>query len=142
MAQDVQRWENQNFAVTVYRVGSDRFPFTIEAINIDKPHQRASIPMSSLFGMRGKILKFYIDECIKIYHKDQAEDDAPDSQFGFGGVIDHIGVSCVPEAFRKKMNTTKLFANWTYENEKENQVEDTKLVWYEPSSLDIGEAPM
>lgn len=95
--------------------------------------------MNFLGGMRGKILKYFIDECVKINHK---EGDKIDDQYGSGfeGVIDKIDVHPSPQEFRKRMSQTKEFSNWTYEDENETRPQDQyRLIWYDPvHSMEAG----
>ena len=42
--------------------------YVVEAINVDRPHQRAYILQYDGFkGMRGQVLKYFIDEKLKIF---------------------------------------------------------------------------
>lgn len=66
MSQDLQRWRNQNFACSVYNTRNHGGGFLVEAVNVDKPLQRAYMRTPTLMGMRGQILKFYIDSMLKI----------------------------------------------------------------------------
>ena len=69
--------------------------------------------------MRGEILKFYIDEKLRIFGNDT---EKTSTQTGFGShVIDHIEFSCGPEEFKnalaeKKSKTNSRYWNWEYEN--------------------------
>jgi hypothetical protein len=93
MAQDLQRWKNQNFIVSVYNMKQYGGEIIFEAINVDKPHQRAYITdTDTLKGMRGKILLYYIDQALKIYGEGEGPtyNKEKSDQFGFTGVINTI----------------------------------------------------
>lgn len=66
MTQDVHRWKNQNIVVTVYNTRYQGGGYLIEAINIDRPTQRAYIRVASLFGMRGELLNHYMDTQVRL----------------------------------------------------------------------------
>ena len=75
-------------------------------------------------GMRGQILKFYIDSQLKIVgQKDQADLIVDkntanyDQSIGFGDehVIESIIFSCTPEQFRKRMSIDRNYCMWQYE---------------------------
>lgn len=83
MAADVQRWRNQEFIVSVFNLQKEGGGYVVEAINIDKPEQRAYLLSYDNFdGFRGPILKYYIDEYLKIYDDSQKSD-----QTGFGNYV-------------------------------------------------------
>jgi len=69
MSQDIQRWRNQDFACTVYQKGNHEQGTTywIEAVHVDSYKERAIKFVSSMGGMRGEILKYYIDSMLAIY---------------------------------------------------------------------------
>lgn len=78
MAQDKQRWKNQDFACSVFfagfRIAADRAGgereleegYVVEAVNVDKPGERAYLYVKSLAGMRGTALQAYIDEELRL----------------------------------------------------------------------------
>lgn len=66
MAQDIQRWRNQNFACSVYHLKDSINQFLVEAINVDRPEERAYLTLPTLKGMRGQVLLYYIDQMLKI----------------------------------------------------------------------------
>lgn len=120
MSQDLQRWRNQNFACTVYNARHYGGGFLVEAVNVDKPHQRAYWRRPTLMGMRGEILKFYIDSQLKILGtKDKGLTGAAnvDLSTGFGddNVIDRLEFACTPEEFRKRMSKDPDYSHWVYE---------------------------
>jgi hypothetical protein len=52
ITQDVQRWKNQNIACSILNSKYQGGGYLIEAINVDKPHERTYLRLSSLRGMR------------------------------------------------------------------------------------------
>lgn len=77
MCQDIYRWRNQKFAVSVYQPGGPGWQregeggqaaFIVEAVNVDAPHERRYIPCSSnvFEGLRGRKLLDYVDRCFQI----------------------------------------------------------------------------
>jgi hypothetical protein len=140
MAQDQQRWKNQNFAVSVYNMKQYGGQIIFEAINVDKPHQRAYITdIDTLKGMRGQILLYYIDQALKIY----AEGEGPSyrkeksSQYGFTGVINSIEFSCDPEKFRKRLAKNPDYENWDYEKSDDELEAERKEPQYIPTVVAI-----
>lgn len=73
MVQDEQRWRNQNFACTIYNTEELGGGFLVEAVNIDKPHQRAYIRLKTLVGLRGLALKFFLDEKLRILGENELD---------------------------------------------------------------------
>lgn len=105
----------------------------VEAIDVDKPHQRAYIlSYDSFKGMRGEILKFYIDEKLRIFGGDAEQTS---TQTGFGShVIGYIEFACDPEEFKKKLKTNSQYWNWEYEDDDEDdQIEQQ----YQPVVVDL-----
>ena len=92
----------------------------VEAINVDKPKQRAYLlSYDSFKGMRGQILKYYVDEMLRIYG---VGEDAS-SQTGFGDhVIGRIEFACGPEQFKKKVKNNAEYENWEYEDSDDEAV--------------------
>lgn len=90
----------------------------VEAIDVDKPHQRAYIlSYDSFKGMRGEILKFYIDEKLRIFGSDE---DRTSTQTGFGShVIGYIEFACDPEEFKQQLERDPQYWNWEYENDED-----------------------
>lgn len=125
MSQDLQRWRNQNFACTVYNARNRGGGFWVEAVNVDKPHQRAYLRLATMMGMRGEILKFYIDSMLKIVgSKDEGLKAANvDLSTGFGddNVIERLEFACTPEEFRQRMNQDPDYCHWEYEKLEEEE---------------------
>lgn len=121
MSQDLQRWRNQNFACTVYNARHQGGGFLIEAVHVDKPHQRAYLRLPTIMGMRGEILKFYIDSMLKIVGVKDAggygEAANVDLSTGFGdeNVVERLEFACLPEEFRKRMSQDPDYCRWVYE---------------------------
>jgi hypothetical protein len=76
MSQDMNRWRNQNFACTVYNRVKHGKDYLVEAINVDHPSQRAYLRLEDLSQMRGKLLKGYIDEKLRIIGKKDRDQKA------------------------------------------------------------------
>ena len=87
----------------------------VEAISVDKPHQRAYIlDIESFKGMRGSILKYYIDEKLRIF---AANETKASSQTGYGDhVIDRIAFASNPEQFILKLKGNKQYEDWQFED--------------------------
>jgi len=119
MAADQQRWRNQQFIVSVLNLRQEGAGMVVEAINVDKPKQRAYLlSYDSFKGMRGQILKYYIDEVLRIYG---VGEDAS-SQTGFGDhVIGRIEFTCGPEQFKEKVKRNAEYENWEYEDSDDEQ---------------------
>lgn len=127
MSQDINRWKNQNFAVSVYDTRYQGGGFLVEAVHVDKPAERAYLRVPTLMGMRGEILKYYIDAMVRILGKDDTLQQAiMDAQTGFGAdnVIERIEFSCTPEEFRARMSKDPNYANWEYEALREDEKPD------------------
>jgi hypothetical protein len=63
----------------------------VEAVHIDCPWERAYIMFDSIGGMRGDVLKYYIDEELCIYESaEKAEEEIGNLSTGFGKKIGHI----------------------------------------------------
>lgn len=76
MAQDILRWRNQRYAVSVYCVENEGdVQYMIEAVNTDKPSDKMVTSFSNIFGLRGKILKEYIDSEFEIYESEINKED-------------------------------------------------------------------
>lgn len=143
MAQDQQRWKNQNFTVSVYNMKQYGGQIIFEAINVDKPHQRAYITdTDTLRGMRGHILLYYIDQALKIYGKGEGPSYQKEqsTQYGFTGVIDSIQFNCDPEKFKKRMAKNPDYHNWDYEKSDDELEEEQAVPKYAPSFIDINPA--
>ena len=129
MSQDLQRWRNQNFSCSVYNTRNHGGGFLVEAINVDKPVQRAYMQFPSFMGMRGQILKYYIDAELKIIgvNDEQGINAAgnQDQSIGFGDehVIERIDFRARPEEFRKRMNKDPKYYQWQYEKLGQEEVE-------------------
>ena len=67
MTQDVQRWRNQGINCTVYNAQERDQCYIIEAIHIDRPYERAYYNYPTLKGMRGQILRFFVDSMLKVF---------------------------------------------------------------------------
>ena len=83
---------------------------------------RDAIQVQRLEGMRGEILKYFIDKMLKIYETEkkdefQDEDDLgqhKDMGIGFGQKLDHIELACKPATFRRKMARDPNYHSWEY----------------------------
>lgn len=67
MVQDVQRWRNQAINCTVYNARARDDCYIIEAVHVDRPYERAYMTYPTLKGMRGQILRFYVDSMLKVF---------------------------------------------------------------------------
>lgn len=67
ITQDVQRWKNQNIACSIHNLKYQGGGYLVEAINVDKPHERTYMKLKTLLGMRGRILQYYVDSCLKFF---------------------------------------------------------------------------
>lgn len=134
MAADQQRWRNQHFIVTVYNLKREGAGMVVEAIDVDKPHQRAYIlSYDSFKGMRGEILKFYIDEKLRIFGSDA---EKTSTQTGFGSdVIGYIEFTCDPEEFKTRLETDSQYWNWEYEADHDE--DDQPEQQYQPVVVDL-----
>ena len=105
----------------------------VEAINVDKPKQRAYLLSHDSFkGMRGQILKYYIDEKLRIYGV--GEDGS--SQTGFGDhVIGRIEFASDPEQFKKKVKNNPQYENWEYEDSDDESSMKPSCMRITPSEL-------
>jgi len=76
-------------------------------------------------GMRGEILKFYIDSMLKILGtKDAGGMKANvDLSTGFGdeNVVDRLEFACTPEEFRQRMSADPDYSTWYYEKLEEDE---------------------
>lgn len=116
MSQDLTRWKNQNFACSVYNTRYQGGGYLIEAIHVDKPSERAYLRLDTFMGMRGEILKYYIDSSVRILGEhDTIKNTDTQTGFGAGNVVDRIEFVCTPEAFRGRMSKDPNYANWEYE---------------------------
>ena len=138
MAADQQRWRNQQFIVSVLNLKQEGAGMVVEAINVDKPKQRAYLlSYDSFKGMRGQILKYYIDEVLRIYG---VGEDAS-SQTGFGDhVIGRIEFACGPEQFKKKVKNNAEYENWEYEDSDDE--EESTPHRYVPVVVQLGNSDL
>ena len=105
--------------------------YLVEAINVDKPHERAYMKLLSLRGMRGKVLQYYIDSCLKFFSQEDKNSGLTEKQMmnidqttGFGSdTIDVMAFSCGPDDFKKRMQRHVVFKNWTYEAIEDQEFE-------------------
>ena len=74
LAQDLNRWKNQNFVCSVFNPNNNQ-DFLIEAVSCDKPAERAYLRVASLNGFRGKLLTQYIDKALEIVGADISDDE-------------------------------------------------------------------
>ena len=74
LAQDLNRWKNQNFVCSVFNLNNNQ-DFLIEAVSCDKPAERAYLRVASLNGFRGKLLTQYIDKALEIVGADISDDE-------------------------------------------------------------------
>jgi hypothetical protein len=75
LTQDVTRWRNHNIVCSIFNLKYHGLGgYLIEAINVDRPDQRAYLRLDSVYGMRGKILNHYIDTNLKMLSKFEASD--------------------------------------------------------------------
>ena len=117
MSQDMQRWRNQDFACTVYQKNRT---FWIEAVNVDVPEDIDHMHLRSLEGMRGKILKYYIDKMLRLLDTPRAQEfeendvlgPSKDMGIGFGIQFDHIEIGCQPATFKRKMARDPDYCTW------------------------------
>lgn len=140
MAQDQQRWRNQNFAISVYNMKQYGGQIIFEAINVDKPHQRAYITdIDTLKGMRGKILLHYIDQALKVYGEGEGPSykQEKSNQYGFTGVINSIEFSCDPEKFRQRLAKNPDYANWDYEKSDDELEQEREEPKYMPTVVAV-----
>jgi len=83
--------------------------FVVEAVNVDKPNERAYCYLESLEGMRGAVLEEYIDEYLKIsgpkVKKSKKKDD--NDQVGKEEKIDKISFSEDIPTFLKEYEEEK-----------------------------------
>ena len=140
MAQDLQRWNNQQFACSIYQQIPDKngVQFIVEAVHVDCPQERAYILYKSFEGMRGDILKYYIDGQLNIYEspEDANLEKLGDESTGFGAKIGHIQFKLQPDTFKRRMKKDKNFMDWVYETEKVysgNETEEKRVVRYNPT---------
>lgn len=75
MAQDVQRWRNQNIVCSVFNAAHHGGGYLVEAINVDRNLQRAYLRVPTLVGIRGELLRHYVDSMLKILSKEDASRD-------------------------------------------------------------------
>ena len=106
MVQDVARWKNQNFACTIYDMSKSGHSivsgFIVEAINVDKPIERAYCYLPTLEGMRGEDLEEYLDSELKIEgpKKKRGKKNIIDSeQAGAAEIIEKISFETTPAEF-------------------------------------------
>jgi hypothetical protein len=100
MTQIYKRWNNRNVALSVYNAKYQGGGYLIEAINVDRPLERAYVRVHTLGGMRGAVLCEYLEESLKIL-SDQA--------------LDVIAFDCSTGAFKARMKTNSKFKDWVYE---------------------------
>lgn len=71
MVQDEYKWKNQDFADTVYHMQGTgphgKRGFLVEAVHIERPHERAYRYYEDLAGLRGADLFDYLDEQLELY---------------------------------------------------------------------------
>lgn len=72
MAQDVQRWRNQNIVCSVFNAKYHGGGYLVEAINVDRNMQRAYLRVPTLVGMRGELLRYFVDSQLKILSKEDS----------------------------------------------------------------------
>jgi len=103
--------------------------YLVEAANVDMPYQRAYIKLSTMEGMRGNILKYYVDQMLKIYADGEEvsiEDINKDKSTGYGDhVIGFIEFVVLPSLFKSRMAKDPVYHNWKYEEE---YVEEKKKI--------------
>lgn len=74
---------------------------------MDKPHERTYMKLKTLLGMRGRILQYYVDSCLKFFSSEDKKSGLTEKQMmnidqttGFGGDrIEEMGFSCGPKDF-------------------------------------------
>jgi hypothetical protein len=85
--------------------------YLIEAINVDKPLERACYRVPTLGGMRGQILGQYIESSLKVLSEES---------------LDVMAFECSPEVFKSRMAMDYRFKDWQYEeiDDQEANAED------------------
>jgi hypothetical protein len=123
MAQDVLRWKNQNIVVSVYNTRYQGGGYLIEAINVDRPKQRAYLRAASLLGMRGEILRHYIDSQVRVLSAyditrtaDELERNLADVQAGEAQELAALMLLERPQLFRERMEEDPTYRSWVYED--------------------------
>jgi hypothetical protein len=90
MTQDIKRWCNQRFAVSVYQIGTSpkNCQYIIESINVENPQQVIRIEQQDLRGLQGRLLMEYIDDEFRIKAKEGDIEEEGDDQYGFNDEFD------------------------------------------------------
>lgn len=95
----------------------------VEAINVDKPDQRVYARLPSLGGMRGQILRHYIDACLRFTNSEGSIEES-----GFADAdMQKIVFTQNPEQFKKSMAREPKFRNWSYEAVDESEAQAASL---------------
>lgn len=120
MSQDIQRWKNRRYACTIYHCEYEgKMTYIVECIHVDRPKERTYIRLENLQGMRGEILKFYVDSELKLSAKDEQVDENKDTSVGYDETwVDSIEFSCQPNQFKKKTQKNgSIYSNWKFEDD-------------------------
>jgi len=109
-----------NLACTVYNTRSaGESGYLFEAVHIREPTKRAYLHELSLGGMRGDILKEYIDSELKLFSDQDQEIDAEkarDQSLGFANeAVSLLVLRFSPAEFKARMKEDPTYASWQYE---------------------------
>ena len=121
MAQDLAKWTNQDFAVSIYNMvthsgfkESGGAGFVVECVKIDEPKSRAYLciaPTELPDSLRGPALQDYIDGAVELHavHGDGQGDASHDSRVGADAAagrqegkqlpLAHITLNCTPREY-------------------------------------------
>jgi len=100
------------------------------------PEERAFIRLNSMKGMRGAVLKYYIDGELKLYaNEEEAMMGIEDDGTGFGGRVGFIEFAMQPDVFKRRMMNNADYADWANEKEVGNLYADKELKIYRPTII-------